>query len=139
MRVRAVAAIALLTVTALVTGCSGSSGVNTEDLTSATGSPTISATPPSSTASASPSTAPPSTASASTETSPSDATSTDGLSPQESADRAAIEAQWKTMWQVYAALPHTPESERQALVAQVAVDPALSNLLTDANTLNTKG
>jgi len=139
MRVRAVAAIALLAATALVTGCSGSSGVNTEDLTSATGSTTISATLPSSTASASPSTAPPSTASASTEASPSDAPGTDGLPPQESADRAAIEAQWKTMWQVYAALPHTPESERQALAAQVAVDPALSNLLTDANTLNTKG
>ena len=43
------------------------------------------------------------------------------------------------MWQVYAALPHTPESDRQALAAQVAVDPALSNLLTDANTLNSKG
>lgn len=136
MRVRAVAAIALLAVTAIVTGCSGSSGVNTEELTSSTGSTTTSATPTSSTISASPSTAP---SSAVSTVGPSSATGADGLSPQESADRAAIEAQWNKMWQVYAALPHTPESERQALAAQVAVDPALSNLLTDANTLNSKG
>ena len=43
------------------------------------------------------------------------------------------------MWEIYAALPHTPEGERQALAAQVAVDPALSNLLTDASTMNSKG
>ena len=61
------------------------------------------------------------------------------LSPQESADRAAIEAQWTKLWQIYAALPHTPEADRQALTAQVAVDPALSNLLTDARTLNRRG
>jgi hypothetical protein len=139
MRVRAVAAIALLAATALVTGCSGSSGVNTEDLTSATGSTTISATLPSSTASASPSTAPPSTASASTEASPSDAPGTDGLSPQESADRAAIEAQWNRFWQVYLELPHTPEGDRQAMAAEVAVDPGLTNLLTDAKTVEQKG
>jgi hypothetical protein len=139
MRIRAVAAIALFAATALVTGCSGSSGVNTEDLTSATGSTTISATLPSSTASASPSTAPPSTASASTEASPSDAPGTDGLSPQESADRAAIEAQWNRFWQVYLELPHTPEGDRQAMAAEVAVDPGLTNLLTDAKTVEQKG
>ena len=138
MRVRAAAAIALLAVTVFVTSCSGSSGVNTEELTSSAGFTTTSATPTSSTISASPSTAPPSSSAVST-VGPSSATGADGLSPQESADRAAIEAQWNKMWQVYAALPHTPESERQALAAQVAVDPALSNLLTDANTLNSKG
>jgi len=62
-----------------------------------------------------------------------------GLSAQESADRAAIAAQWDKLWQTYAALPHTPVEDRQALAAQVAVDPALTSLLTDANTLNTKG
>ena len=129
MRVRAVAAIALLAVTAFVTGCSGSSGVNTEELTSSTGFTTTSATPTSSTASASPSTAPPSSSAVSTFGPSSAANGTDGVSPQESADRAAIEAQWNKMWQVYAALPHTPESDSQALAAQVAVDPALSNLL----------
>ena len=43
------------------------------------------------------------------------------------------------MWEIYAALPHTPGAERKALAAQVAVGPALSNLLTDASTMNSKG
>ena len=139
MRVRAVAAIALLAVTAFVTGCSGSSGVNTEDPTSATGSTTPSATLPPSTASASPSTATPSTSEGSVTGSPSGAVGTDGLSPQESADRAAIEAQWNKFWEVYLELPHTPEGDRQALAASVAVDPGLTNLLTDAKTVEQKG
>ena len=139
MRVRAVAAIALLAVAAFVTGCSGSSGVNTEDPTSATGSTTPSATLPPSTASASPSTATPSTSEGSVTGSPSGAVGTDGLSPQESADRAAIEAQWNRFWQVYLELPHTPEADRQAMAAEVAVDPGLTNLLTDAKTVEQKG
>ena len=139
MRVRAVAAIALLAVAAFVTGCSGSSGVNTEDPTSATGSTTPSATLPPSTASASPSTATPSTSEGSVTGSPSGAVGTDGLSPQESADRAAIEAQWNEFWHVYLELPHTPEGDRQALAASVAIDPGLTNLLTDAKTVEQKG
>ena len=139
MRARAVAAIALLVVTAFVTGCSGSSGVNTEDPTSATGSTTPSATLPPSTASASPSTATPSTSEGSVTGSPSGAVGTDVLSSQESADRAAIEAQWNEFWHVYLELPHTPEGDRQALAASVAVDPGLTNLLTDAKTVEQKG
>ena len=139
MRIRAVAAIALLAVAAFVTGCSGSSGVNTEDPTSATGSTTPSATLPPSTASASPSTATPSTSEGSVTGSPSGAVGTDGLSPQESADRAAIEAQWNEFWHVYLELPHTPEGDRQALAASVAIDPGLTNLLTDAKTVEQKG
>jgi hypothetical protein len=61
------------------------------------------------------------------------------LPAPEAADRAAIAAQWDKLWQIYAALPHTPVEDRQALAAQVAVDPALTSLLTDANTLNSKG
>ena len=139
MRVRAVAVIALLAVSAVVTSCSGSSGVNTEELTSSTGSTTPSATLPPSTASASPSTATPSTSEGSVTGSPSGAVGTDGLSPQESADRAAIEAQWNEFWHVYLELPHTPEGDRQALAASVAVDPGLTNLLTDAKTVEQKG
>ena len=139
MRVRAVAVIALLAVSAVVTGCSGSSGVNTEELTSSTGSTTTSATRTSSTGSASPSTAPLSSSAVSTAGPSSAATGTDGLSPQESADRAAIEAQWNKFWEVYLELPHTPEGDRQALAASVAVDPGLTNLLTDATTVEQKG
>jgi hypothetical protein len=65
--------------------------------------------------------------------------SNDGLSAQESADRAALEAQWDKFWDVYLALPHTPAGDRQAMAASVAVDPGLTSLLTDANTVEQKG
>ena len=43
MRERTMAAITLLAAGALLAGCTGTSGVNTQDLTTATGSSTISA------------------------------------------------------------------------------------------------
>ena len=107
MRVRAMAAIALLAAGAILAGCTGTSGVNTQDLTTATGSSTISES--------SSSTVDPSSSAqilTSTSTPPTDAATsvsagTEGLSAQEAADRAAIEAQWNKFWQIYAALPHT--------------------------------
>jgi hypothetical protein len=136
MRKRAMVAAGLLAVCALMAGCTGTSGVTTEDLTSpSTASPTApSAGGTSPTASVPPS----STSSAPTTPSP-ETSGAEVLSPQESADRAAIEAQWLKFWQVYLALPHTPEADRQAIAASVAVDPGLTNLLTDAKTVEEKG
>jgi|SRR5664279_3370473 hypothetical protein len=139
MRKRATAAIGLLVVGAVMGGCTGTSGVNTQDLTTPTGSTTVSVPTSSSTTAQSPATAPSTTAAPTSDASSSETPGTEDLSAQEATDRAAIEAQWNKLWQIYAALPHTPEGERQALAAQVAVDPALTNLLTDANTLNSKG
>ena len=111
MRERAMAAIALLAVGAFLAGCTGTSGVNTQELTTATGStthlrqprrPSIAHRRSQISASHEPiSTAAPSVGIAGTDS---------GLSAQESADRAAIEAQWNKFWQVYLALPHTPEA-----------------------------
>ena len=139
MRDRVVAVGALLAVSAFLSGCSSSSGVNTEDLTSRSGSTTISSAAPSTSLSPSHTTTAPSTSEAPTVVSTSEPAGTDGLTAQESADRAAIESQWNKYWQVYLALPHTPEGDRQAMAAAVAVDPGLTNLLTDATTVNQKG
>lgn len=66
-------------------------------------------------------------------------TSTEELSSQEAADRMAIEAQWVKSWEVIAALPHTPEGDRADLVAEVAIEPATANALTDAQTMTSRG
>ena len=140
MRVRTMAALTLLAAGSILAGCTGTSGVNTQDLTTATGSSTISASisstvdPSSSAQTSSAAITPPTTDTAAVASA-----ATEGLSAQESADRAAIEAQWNQFWQVYLALPHTPQGERQAMAAAVAVDPGLTNLLTDANTVEQKG
>lgn len=117
----------------LLAGCTSASGVNIETLDPATSTSTAS-----STASASPSqsSAPPSSVLAS----PSPTAGTDsGLPAGEAADRAAVESQWIKSWDVYAALAHTPGDQRAALAGTVAVDPALTNMLTDAQTLTGKG
>lgn len=138
MRERTIEAIALLAAGAILAGCTATSGVNTQDLTNSTATSSISSSTGSIASSSQPATQPTTTSAASLPPS-SGAAATDGLSAQESADRAAIEAQWNRLWQIYAALPHTAEGDRHAMAAEVAVDPALSNLLTDANTLNSKG
>ena len=139
MRVRTIAAITLLAAGAILAGCTGTSGVDTQDLTTPTGSSTISESSSSTVDPSSSAQILTSTSTPPTEAETSVSAGTEGLSAQEAADRAAIEAQWNKLWQIYAALPHTAESDRPALAAEVAVDPALSNLLTDANTLNSKG
>jgi hypothetical protein len=63
----------------------------------------------------------------------------DGLSEQERADRAAVEAQWIKSWNVYRTLSRLPEGERQGAAAAVAVDPALTLMLQDAQSVSEKG
>lgn len=133
MRKRAMVAAGLLAVCALMTGCSGSSGVTTETLdrvsTSTAPSSLSTEAPPSKAVSRSPSPA------ESSVTSGTD----DGLSAGESADRAAVEAQWVKSWEVYLEIARTPAADREALVATVAIDPTKANILSDAAKFDSQG
>ena len=140
MRVRTIAVIALLAAGAILAGCTGTSGVNTQDLTTATGSSTISASI-SSTVDPSSSAQTPSATSAfpTTDTAPSVSAGTEGLSAQETADRAAVESQWVKSWDVYLELARTPAADREALVASIAVDSTKTNMLSDAAKFDSQG
>ena len=61
------------------------------------------------------------------------------ISAAEAADRSAAEAQWTTYWEVYAALPHTPEEQWDALLAPVAVEPMITNAKNDARSIRDEG
>ena len=136
---------ALAGVCVLLAGCSGS-GVNAETLDP----PATTATPAPLSAAASPSAAPSlSAASSAAETSmprsssdsgPTTGTSTSGgASAAETAARAAVESQWIKSWDVYLKLPSTPSSKRKDLASAVAVDPALSAMLKDAESITAQG
>ena len=133
MRKRATAAIGLLVVGAVLGGCTGTSGVNTQTLdpiSTSTASPSSTEASPSQTpASQSPSPA------GSSVTSGTDS----GLSVEESADRAAVESQWVKSWDVDLEIARTPAADREALVATVAVDPTKTNMLSDAAKFDAQG
>lgn len=133
MRKRAMVAAGLLAVCALMTGCTGSSGVTTETL-----NPVSTSTAPSS-----PSTEAPPSQAVSRSPSPAESSVTsgtdDGLSAGESADRAAVEAQWVKSWEVYLEIARTPAADREALVATVAIDPTKANILSDAAKFDSQG
>jgi len=96
--------VALVSACAVLAGCSTDSGVNAQTLESTGPATSVSLTAGSLPASAS-SPVPVSFAPASTTA----AAATDGgVSAQETADRAAVEAQWIKSWDAYAALAHTP-------------------------------
>ena len=133
MRKRATAAIGLLVVGAVLGGCTGTSGVNTQTLgpisTSTATSSSTEASPSQSSASQGPSPAGPSVTSG----------TDSGLSVEESADRAAVESQWVKSWDVYLEIARTPAADREALAATVAVDPTKTNMLSDAAKFDTQG
>lgn len=66
-------------------------------------------------------------------------TTPDAIPATEAADRAAVEAQYTKYWDVYAALPHTPEDQWDSLLSAVAVEPVISNAKKDARTIVGKG
>jgi hypothetical protein len=137
MRKRAAAVIGLLVVGAVLAGCTGTSGVNTETLDPISTS-SASSSPVSSSTAASPSeiTASPSPPSAS----PSVTSGTDnGLSSQESADRAAVESQWVKSWDVFLEIARTPAADREALVSTVAIDPNRTKMLSAATEFDAQG
>jgi len=137
MRKRAAAIIGLLMVGAILAGCTGTSGVNTQTL-----DPISTSTAPSSTV-ASSTEASPSQISASPSPSPAAQSVTSGtdsgLSVEESADRAAVESQWVNSWDVYLEIARTPAADREALIATVAVDPTKANMLSDAAKFDSQG
>jgi hypothetical protein len=118
--------------TLLIAGCTGGPTPNLQSLDS------TSATAPSTTivSSAPIDAAPPPSASAlSNPTS----TTAGAISASEEADRAAAEAQYTKFWQVYLALPHTPEDQWAAMLAPVAVEPMISNAQKDARSVINAG
>ena len=139
MRERAMIATGLLAVLTFAAGCSGASGVNTEDPTTMTASTAASTATSSVVSTSSPATASRTTKTLTVASSTSQTTGAEVLSPREAADRTAIARQWAKFWQVYLVLPHTPEKDRHAMAAAVAVEPGLTNLLTDAKTVAEKG
>ena len=60
---------------------------------------------------------------------PSETPSSSDLAPQEAADRAAIEAQWSSFWNVYENIVRTPGNQRPAALDAVSVDPIKSEIL----------
>jgi hypothetical protein len=137
MRKRAASVIGLMVVGAVLAGCTGSSGVNTQSLDPISTS-TASASTVSSSTSASPSQISASQSPSPTAQNETSGTDT-GLSADESADRAAVESQWVKSWDVYLAIARTPAADREALVATVAVDPTKANMLSDAAKFDSQG
>lgn len=61
------------------------------------------------------------------------------ISPQEAADRAAIEAQWVKFWRTYVDIVRTPSEQRAAALDNVSVDPTKGRVLKDASDLEGQG
>lgn len=60
-------------------------------------------------------------------------------SRQESADRAAVEAQWARFWQVYNNMVRTPSEQRGDRLDEVAVEPIKSQILGAAEKFDKEG
>jgi len=119
----------------LAAGCSADSGVNAQTLESTDTVTSVSLTAQSLPSSAG-SPVPVSSPAASTTA----AASTDGgVSAQEAADRAAVEAQWVKSWDVFLAIAITPAADREALVATVSVDPNRSKMLEAGSQFDAQG
>lgn len=121
----------------LVAGCTSSTadGPTSTAVASATASPSVidpSSILPSTTA-------PPPSPSPSVVESSAAPSASSGISPQEAADRAAIEAQWVKFWEVYTGILRTPVDQRSPALDAVSVDPAKTNILNAASKLEADG
>lgn len=56
----------------------------------------------------------------------------DPPSPQEAADRAAVEAQWLKFWDVAFGLSEQPEDQWDALISSVSIDPMRASVMESA-------
>lgn len=65
--------------------------------------------------------------------------SSSGLSPQEAADRAAIEAQWAKFWKIYNDVVRTPAELRDSALDQVSIDPIKAQILEAAQRFESEG
>ena len=130
------AACALLVGT-IMAGCTTSTADNpTSAVPSSTASPSVVDTSSASPASSVPASPSPSVIDVSTPP-----TSPTTLDPeaQEIADRAAVEAAWNRFWDAALSVVRTPDSQRDALMSSVAVDPIRSEILTEARDAETQG
>lgn len=130
--------LAVLGACAVVTGCTGGSGVTTQTVdptTSSSASSMLMSASPSSAATVNPDPTTPVTSGPNSST----VGTSEGISPQEASDRAAAQAQWTQFWQTYIEIVRTPAAERAALVSAVAVEPAASSVLADAEKLEGQG
>jgi len=124
---------ALVIACGVIAGCTPDSGVKTETL-----DPTTSRSNTSSPAAVSP--LPSSAAQSSPAADPSPSVGTDsGLTAEEAADRAAVEAQWIKSWDVLLGIGATPAADREALAASVAVDPTKAKMLEAGTQFDSQG
>lgn len=61
------------------------------------------------------------------------------ISPQEAADRAAIEAQWVKFWRTYAEMIRTPDDQRDALLSEVVTSPLKEKMVDESRSANVDG
>lgn len=125
----------------LVAGCTTSTanGPTTTPMATMSGTPSAidpsSLRPSSSVAPPSPSPSDPGTPAVTPESTP---VSSD-ISPQEAADRAAIEAQWIKFWDVYTNIIRTPSDNRDSILSEVSIDPIKSEILDVAKRFEFEG
>ena len=84
----------------------------------------------------------PRTTSSSTTTTPGGSTPTVDsrpLSKKEIADRAAIQAVWTDYWDIIERIVRVPVHKRKIVIGAVAVEPVLSNVLSQASVFDSKG
>lgn len=133
MRRRVVQGATLALVGWLVVACSGGGSPNLQSPIEASSSSAATSSPPISRAPV---------ASSSTLTEPLFSSSPEApstISVTESADRVAAEAQWTKYWEIYAALPHTPEDQWDSLLAPVAVESMINAAKDDARSIRDEG
>jgi hypothetical protein len=63
---------------------------------------------------------------------PADNSTVDALNQQEKDDRAAIEAAWRKVWDLYAGIDEIPAADRPAKVNALMLDPLSSQLINGA-------
>ena len=132
MRRRVVQGAALALGGWLVVACSGGGSPDLQSSAAISSAAVTSSLPSSSTAAASSAT--------SSEPLFSSSSGTSGtVSAAEADDRAAAEAQWTKYWEVYAALPHTPEDQWDALLTPVAVESMSNAAKDDARSIRDEG
>lgn len=132
MRRRVVQGAALALGGWLVVACSGGGSPDLQSSAAISSAAVTSSLPSSSTAAASSAT--------SSEPLFSSSSGTSGtVSAAEADDRAAAEAQWTKYWEVYAALPHTPEDQWDALLTPVAVESMINAAKDDARSIRDEG
>lgn len=132
MRRRVVQGAALALVGWLIVACSGGASPDLQSSAAVSSQAVTSSSPSSTPAASSATSSSPPLFSSSPETSST-------ISATEVDDRVAAEAQWTKYWEIYAALPHTPEDQWDSLLAPVAVESMINAAKDDARSIRDEG